>query len=104
MPLVSISVPSLLGMGEVRVLLDASAHTVNLVEDMFAQRAVSRLPPPLLVPIHIDVAPAAACSEMPHTVVNSAEVLKLGSWCAMQRPHLTRAPVCDVSSAGLEEN
>jgi hypothetical protein len=104
MALVSKSVPNLPGMGEVQFLLDASAHIVNLVEDMFAQRAVASLPPPFLGPIHIDVAPVAACSEMPHTEVDSAAVSKEGSWRPIRRPHVVQAPVCDGSFPGLEEN
>jgi len=104
MALVSKSVPSLPGKGEAQFLLDASAHIANLVEGMFAQRAVASLPPPFLEPIHIDVAPVVARSEMPHTEVDSVVVSKEGSWQAVQRPHAVQEPVCDLSSPGLEEN
>lgn len=104
MTLVSMSGPSLPGMGEVQVLLYVSAQIVNLVEDTSAQPAVASRHPPFLVPIHIDVAPAVGWFEIPHTAVDSAEVSKEGSWRAMSRPDLVQEPVCDVSSAGLEEN
>lgn len=83
MTLVSMSVPSLLGMGEVLGLLNALVQIVNLVEDMFAQQGVASQPPPFLVPIHIDVVPAAGRSGMPHRAVDSAELSQEGSWQAI---------------------
>lgn len=102
--LVSTSDSGLLDIGEVLVLLDALAQIVDLAEDTLAPRVVPSLPLSFPVPIHIVVAGAAGCSEIPHTAVGSAETLKEDSWRAMSRPHLVQAPVCDVSSAGLDEN
>jgi hypothetical protein len=104
MTLASIPDPSALDTGEVELPLIAAAQLVDVVQDIAVQEVVTSLPALFLVPIHIDVAPVAGCSGMPHKVVGLVEVSQEDSWLAIVRAHLRQARACGVSSAGLVEN